>query len=192
MSFADSPGARAFPGCPGVVGRGCPSCAHEYRSDMWQLVYAGLAGGRKGVPEQVAEHPQVFASLTAPSFGPVHSQPDDDRPCRCGERHEPDDSKLGSAIEPDSYDYDGAVLWNWHAPALWNRFMVNLVCVLASRAGLSERAWRQRVRVAFAKVAEFQARGLVHFHAIVRLDGAEDRHRARGPGVARGDARRDP
>jgi hypothetical protein len=27
----------------------CPSCAHEYRGDMWQLVYAGLAGGRKGV-----------------------------------------------------------------------------------------------------------------------------------------------
>jgi len=23
---------------------------------MWQLVYAGLAGGRKGVPESVAEH----------------------------------------------------------------------------------------------------------------------------------------
>jgi hypothetical protein len=21
----------------------CPSCAHEYRGDMWQLVYAGLA-----------------------------------------------------------------------------------------------------------------------------------------------------
>ena len=26
----------------------CPSCAHEYRGDMWQLVYAGMAGGRKG------------------------------------------------------------------------------------------------------------------------------------------------
>jgi hypothetical protein len=67
------------------------------------------------------------------------------------------------------------VLWNWHAPALWNRFIVELVRVLAARAGLSEREWRRRVRVAFAKVAEFQARGLVHFHAIVRLDGAEDR-----------------
>jgi hypothetical protein len=36
---------------------------------MWQLVYAGLAGGHKGVPESLAEHPQVFATLTAPSFG---------------------------------------------------------------------------------------------------------------------------
>ena len=74
------------------------------------------------------------------------------------------------------------MLWNWHAPALWNRFIVELVRVLAGRAGLSERAWRQRVRVAYAKVAEFQARGLVHFHAIVRLDGAKDR--ATAPGVA--------
>jgi hypothetical protein len=50
------------------------------------------------------------------------------------------------------------------------------------RAGPSERAWRQLVRVAYAKVAEFQARGLVHFHVIVRLDGAEDR--AMAPGVS--------
>jgi hypothetical protein len=160
----------------------CPSCAHEYRGDMWQLVYAGLAGGRKGVPESVAEHPQVFASLTAPSFGPVHGRRDDGRPCRCGKRHEPDDPQLGEAIDPDTYDYEGAVLWNWHAPGLWNRFTVELVRVLAGRAGLSERAWRGLVRVAYAKVAEFQARGLVHFHAIVRLDGAEDR--AMPPGVA--------
>jgi len=159
----------------------CPSCAHEYRGDMWQLVYAGMAGGRKGVPEEVAEHPQVFASLTAPSFGAVHNRPDDGRPCRCGQRHDADDPLLGAAIDPATYDYEGAVLWNWHAPALWNRFTIELVRVLAARAGLTERAWRKRVRVAFAKVAEFQARGLVHFHAIIRLDGAEDR--AAAPGV---------
>jgi replication initiator protein RepSA len=160
----------------------CPSCAHEYRGDMWQLVYAGLAGGRKGVPDSVAEHPQVFATLTAPSFGPVHNRPDDGRNCRCGNRHDADDRLLGEALEPATYDYAGAVLWNWHAPALWNRFIIELARVLAGRAGLSERAWRKLVRIAYAKVAEFQARGLVHFHAIVRLDGGEDR--AAAPGVA--------
>jgi hypothetical protein len=159
----------------------CPSCAHEYRGDMWQLVYAGLAGGRKGVPESVAEHPQVFATLTAPSFGPVHTRRDDGRPCRCSKRHDVDDELLGAAIDPETYDYEGAVLWNWHAPGLWNRFTVELVRVLAHQAGLSERAWRQLARLAYAKVAEFQARGLVHFHVIVRLDGAEDR--ADAPGV---------
>jgi hypothetical protein len=148
---------------------------------MWQLVYAGTVGGRKGVPEQVAEHTQVFATLTAPSFGAVHNRPDDGRPCRCGHRHPVDAPELGQAIDPDSYDYDGAVLWNWHAPGLWNRFTIELTRVLAAGAGLSERGWRQLVRVAYVKVAEFQARGLVHYHVIVRLDAAEDR--SMPPGV---------
>jgi len=50
----------------------CPSCSYEYAGDMWQLLYAGAAGGRKGVPESVRAHPLVFAALTAPGFGPVH------------------------------------------------------------------------------------------------------------------------
>jgi replication initiator protein RepSA len=181
-STADEPDGALMVRCGNRREACCPSCAHEYRGDMWQLVYAGLAGGRKGVPEQVAEHPQVFASLTAPSFGAVHSRPDDGRACRCGQRHHADDPQLGAALDPATYDYEGAVLWNWHAPALWNRFIIELVRVLAVRAGLSERVWRQQVRIAYAKVAEFQARGLVHFHAIVRLDGAENR--ATAPGVA--------
>jgi hypothetical protein len=145
---------------------------------MWQLIYAGLAGARKGVPEGVADHPQVFATLTAPSFGAVHTRRDDGRPCRCRRRHDPDDPLLGGAIDPGGYDYEGAVMWNWHAPALWNRFMVELVRVLAVDSGLSESAWRKLARVAYAKVAEFQARGLVHFRATIRLDDATDRAKA--------------
>lgn len=44
------------------------------------------------------------------------------------------------------------------------------------------REFRELVRVAYVKAAEFQARGLVHFHAIIRLDDPEDRGLA--PGVA--------
>jgi hypothetical protein len=51
----------------------CPSCSWEYAGDMWQLLYAGAAGGRKGVPESIQSHPLVFATLTAPGFGPVHT-----------------------------------------------------------------------------------------------------------------------
>ena len=49
------------------------------------------------------------------------------------------------------YDYEGAVLGNQHAPAMWNRFMIKLVRVFAGRAGLSEREWRKLVRVAYAR-----------------------------------------
>src|SRR3954453_14569239 len=40
----------------------CPSCAEVYRGDAFQLVAAGMRGG-KGVPETVAEHPLVFLTL---------------------------------------------------------------------------------------------------------------------------------
>lgn len=43
----------------------CPSCAEVYRWDAYQLIRAGLAGG-KGVPESVAVHPALFVTLTAP------------------------------------------------------------------------------------------------------------------------------
>ena len=49
----------------------CPPCAEVYSADTYQLIRAGLSGG-KGVPGSVATHPCVFTTLTAPSFGPVH------------------------------------------------------------------------------------------------------------------------
>ena len=51
----------------------CPACAETYRRDTYQLIRAGLTGG-KGIPETVASHPCVFATFTAPSFGPVHTR----------------------------------------------------------------------------------------------------------------------
>ena len=49
----------------------CPPCASLYRGDAFALVAAGLRGG-KGIPESVSDHPTVFLTLTAPSFGAVH------------------------------------------------------------------------------------------------------------------------
>jgi hypothetical protein len=112
-------------------------------------------------------------TLTAPSFGAVHTRRDDGRACGCGGLHTVDDPLLGAPLDPDVYDYEGAVLWNWHAPELWRRFVIDLARVLARQAGLTESELRDRLRISYAKVAEFQARGLVHFHAIIRLDGPE-------------------
>jgi uncharacterized Zn-finger protein len=52
----------------------CPACSTLYRYNTYQLIAAGLRGG-KTVPVSVATHPRVFATLTAPGFGPVHNQP---------------------------------------------------------------------------------------------------------------------
>jgi hypothetical protein len=45
--------------------------------------------------------------------------------------------------------------------------------ILAARAGVSRTEIRDLVRLSFVKVAEFQTRGLVHLHVILRLDGPE-------------------
>ena len=55
----------------------CPPCAEIYRADTYQLIHAGLTGG-KGIPATVADHPCVFVTLTAPSFGPVHARREKD------------------------------------------------------------------------------------------------------------------
>jgi hypothetical protein len=170
----------------------CPSCSYEYAGDMWQLLYAGAAGGRKGVPESIRSHPLVFATLTAPGFGPVHTtragrtggsarcRPTRNgapRLCPHGRRswctaiHAEDDPRLGHPLCPDCYDYPGHIAFNWHAPELWRRFTIALRRALARTAGLTAAEFAQRCRVSFVKVAEFQRRGVVHFHALIRLDG---------------------
>jgi len=172
----------------------CPSCSYEYAGDMWQLLYAGAAGGRKGVPESIRSHPLVFATLTAPSFGPVHTTRADrtggparcrpahgtprlcahGRPTWCTAIHAEDDPPLGQPICPDCYDYPAHIAFNWHAPELWRRFTITLRRTLAQQAGLTATQFSQRCRVSFVKVAEFQRRGVVHFHALIRLDGPGD------------------
>jgi len=162
----------------------CPSCAETYRRDTYQLIRAGLAGG-KGVPESVAIHPAVFATFTAPSFGPVHtrfltaggktarcrprrtaSYCTHGRRLSCGQRHKQTDACLGRPLCPDCYDYNAAVVWNGHAPELWRRTTI----AIRRRLDRLARSQGNQVRLSYAKVAEFQARGLIHFHAIFRLD----------------------
>ncbi|WP_329138627.1 replication initiation protein [Streptomyces sp. NBC_01476] len=155
---------------------GCPSCAEIYRHDTYQLIAAGLRGG-KTVPTTITTHPRVFATFTAPSFGPVHNRPSGetkrDRRCRCGRTHSEGDPLLGSPLDPDRYDYRGAVLGNAHAPALWSRFMLHLRRAIARAAGLTQRSLSSAAKISYAKVAEYQRRGLVHFHAVIRLDGPD-------------------
>lgn len=151
----------------------CMTCAWTYSADTYHLIRAGLAGDQdKDVSATVRDHPRVFATLTAPSFGPVHNRPDSGR-CRCGAQHAPDDDALGTPLDPDSYDYAGAVLFNNHAGDLWQCFTNRLRREIAARAGLTQRELKETARVSYGKVAEFQKRGAVHFHSVIRLDGPD-------------------
>lgn len=181
-SAAAQPDGVTYVRCGNRRARRCESCSHEYKGDTWHMIMAGAAGGLKEVPETVAEHPMVFLTLTAPSFGAVHSTVSSPRRgfcphgrprgCACG--HEPGDPGLGEPLCADCYDYVGHVVWQYHAPELWRRFTIQLKRDLARELGLTQRAAAEWIRVQFAKVAEFQRRGAVHFHAIVRLDGVSE------------------
>ncbi|HET6873501.1 MAG TPA: replication initiator, partial [Acidimicrobiales bacterium] len=92
----------------------------------------------------------------------------------CMSTHGPGDPSVGTPLCPDCYDYPGAVLFNWWAPELWRRFTIALRRELGHRLGIPAGSFGDHLRLSYAKVAEFQRRGVVHFHAIVRLDGAGD------------------
>jgi hypothetical protein len=65
------------------------------------------------------------------------------------------------------------VLFNNYAGELWVRFANRLRREIAKRAGLTQRELKEVCRVSYGKVAEFQKRGAVHFHAVIRLDGPD-------------------
>jgi hypothetical protein len=104
-------------------------------------------------------------------------------PTVCFARHEPGDEALGKPLCLDCYDHSHQVVWNLFSGKLWHRTKDAIERHLQQRA-------KQRgiphvqvltatgkvrsvppVRVAHGKAAEFQTRGAVHFHALLRLDG---------------------
>ncbi|MBZ6192997.1 replication initiation protein [Streptomyces olivaceus] len=187
---SDVYGGRLLTACGNRRATVCPACSGLYRADTYHLVRAGLVGG-KHVPETVSGHPRVFATLTAPGFGPVHTRRELHgrvRACRprrvgehcphgtpagCRDRHSASDPRLGEPLCPRCYDYAGAVLWHAFAGRLWHRFGLELRREVARRAGLTRTEFGEVARLSYAKVAEYQRRGLVHFHAVIRLDGPD-------------------
>ncbi|GAB1643858.1 plasmid replication initiator protein [Krasilnikovia sp. MM14-A1259] len=172
----------------------CPSCAEVYRRDTYQIIRAGLKGGRYGLPP-LGQHLAVFLTATAPSFGPVHHRVvkthaadcrskdrctcraqvcrpfgkpcDHGREMRCTSRHTASDPLLGTPLCLDCYDHRHQVVWNLQATELWRRTIQEFdreLERLGKRLGVD-------LRRRYLKVYEFQARGVIHYHAIIRLDG---------------------
>lgn len=211
---ADLPDGVIYKPCGNRRESVCPACSERYKRDAYQVVRSGLVGG-KGVPEQVAHHPAVFPTLTAPSFGEVHTRAvkrhtcgrrkDCDcrpEPCHarrelavcphgvrlvCFARHAETDRNLGTPLCLDCYDYQAQAVWNVMAGELWRRTSIAVnrrirqtakqrgvadVPVLTyDKQGKARVRWVCPIRLSFGKAAEMQRRGVVHFHAIIRLDG---------------------
>lgn len=186
LSSADQPHRRLTIACGNRRLSQCEPCARLHQGDTYHLVAAGLAGG-KTVPDTVRTHPRVFVTFTAPSFGLVHRYTPGGicrprrsartcphgRPLACREHHRDDDPIIGSALCADCYDYETAVLFNNRTRELWQALHRNLYQYLAVSQGVSRTAVRRLVRVSYAKVAEWQHRGAIHFHAVMRFDGPD-------------------
>ncbi len=170
----------------------CPSCAEVYRWDTYQLIRAGLSGG-KGVPDTATRHPAVFPTFTAPSFGPVHGRvvnpaTGKPKPCRprrdkptcphgrplsCPYAHHETDRRIGQPLCLDCYDHDHQVVWNHLVPQLWDRTIVRLRRLAAVELGDT---LDKITRLSFVKIAEVQARAAIHLHALIRFDGYDPDH----------------
>jgi hypothetical protein len=175
----------------------CPHCSKVYQRDAYQILRTLMVGG-KGVPDTVATHPAVFPTLTAPSFGPVHTRVvkrhtcTDRRACQCrpepcharrdqptcphGEaltcyaRHDDHDKRVGAPLCLDCYDHAAQVVWNNQAGELWRRTRISIERFLQQRAK-RHGYLASSIKLTYGKAAEFQRRAVVHLHLIIRLDG---------------------
>ncbi|QKV97819.1 plasmid replication initiator protein [Streptomyces sp. NA02950] len=185
-STADEPRGTLAVRCGNRRESRCEPCSRLHSGDTFHLVRAGLLGG-KTVPAAVVHHPRLFVTLTAPSFGPVH-RATTDKPCRprrsgghcahgrpvgCGAFHADSDNAIGRPLCSACYDYAAHVLWHATAGELWNRTCILIRRLLAATQSISQRKLNEHLRVSFAKVAEFQKRGAVHVHAVIRVDGPD-------------------
>ncbi|WP_350352823.1 replication initiator [Microbacterium sp. A8/3-1] len=152
----------------------CPACSDLYALDTWHIVTGGLT------PDRMTDATALFLTLTAPSFGTVHThRPDASRgkvPCHpgppslcthgassvCTTSHVPGDPLLGSPLCAACYDYETHALTTWWFPALWNRYVRTLRRLVTRHI--------PGATVSFVKVMEMQARLAPHYHAILRAN----------------------
>jgi len=197
VDTADLPDGVIYKPCGNRRACECPSCAEVYRRDAFQVIRSGLIGGH-GIPASVAEHPAVFATFTAPGFGPVHSRRvkthacadrsgcrcrplpcrarrdagtcPHGRPLACYDRHGPGDPGVGKPLCPDCYDYDSHVVWNNASGELWRRTKQAAERYLNA---LARKRGLPPVHIEHGKAAEYQVRGAVHFHVLARIDAID-------------------
>lgn len=139
----------------------CHGCARLYAGDVLAVIRSGLFGA------DARQRPATWVTLTAPgaaTFGQTHSQlkvGDKVRRCPCGEYHNDSDALLGTPVDAAAFDYAAAADFNARAGRLATVTFQKLGRIMSGRPDV-------------ARVVEYQVRGLVHIHALVRGVVTED------------------
>lgn len=178
----------------------CPECS-EFQAMMRRLQITTVLN-KPGIAA-------AFLTLTAPGFGRVHNSQwtakDEHKaqqlkksgedlqhfklttrqkrnPCPCGERHDYRDPRIGTPLNPSTYDYIGQTLWTQNLPNL-KKSLDKSLQRSASRVGIKtggslvvngERV-RQPNNLSTFTVSETQKRGVLHLHMIIVVDASQAR-----------------
>jgi Replication initiator protein, pSAM2 len=157
----------------------CPACSDRYCADAFHLLRAGLAGDdTKGVPVTVVEHPRARSSPSPrPRSGrstPAPSPPAATSAPAPAESATTVTTPASAARSTQTATTTTARCSGRPTPGCCGRASPPTCgAPWPAALGIGARDWPAHGRLSFAKVAEYQRRGLVHFHAVIRLDGPD-------------------
>lgn len=146
--------------CGSRVPSDCPSCSKQYRGDWGRILRSGCLPSGDIALNDLLDSSFYLLTLTAPSFGKVHLVPKRAASymgqCPCGVIHTHEDVNLaGVPVDFDTYRYLDAVKWNNYMPELWDHTRLRLRRLIPG--------------FAYAAIREWQQRGLLHMHVLVRV-----------------------
>jgi hypothetical protein len=155
--------------CGSRIASKCPNCSKIYRGDAYALFRSGLKD------DDGNDVPLTFLTFTAPgadAFGQVHLRRMKYKKngmryhygCECGRYHHEGDAVLGQPINLSTYDYSAAAEWNTKSARL---FTVTLQKLARLTFGTDAKG-KPLNKFEYIRVAEYQRRGLIHFHVLVR------------------------
>lgn len=161
-----STGHPVFVRCHSSRADQCPSCASLYARDWRHILFSGIAPDPYSSEEEQVEQAArlegcifLFLTLTAPSFGKVHTIAKTEgllTPCPCGDIHGRAERGLaGVPLDPAHYEYGRQVTWNDASSALW--------------AATRKRLERRLPGMEYAMAREWQRRGAIHDHVLLRI-----------------------
>ncbi|HET8991255.1 MAG TPA: replication initiator [Acidimicrobiales bacterium] len=128
---------------------------------MRPLFGGSVSRGRKSRPSAKEHH------------GAAHRHHQrDGRVLLCRDHHDEADPLLASLPRVDSFNYLGGVPWNAQTSRLRNSPLNQVDRQLAADCADACGDSSHPVRMSSLKVVEFQDGGLVHFHVVLRTDGA--------------------
>jgi len=88
--------------------------------------------------------------------------------------HSESDEIVGAPLCVLCQDAEGIVVFNSAVTELWRRLTVYAFRYLAYLLGVTEAELKKTTRLSYTKCVEFQRRGVLHIHAVVRADAVED------------------